>query len=80
LKNLRKLNLRNNQLTDLPPCVSNLHQLTELDLRDNRLTSFPVEAVSNLLHLQKLDLRWNAISSGTNWVPELESRGCIVYI
>jgi Leucine-rich repeat (LRR) protein len=72
--------LRGNHFTTLPNSISQLGQLTELDLRENQLTDVPFDTFGNLLHLRKLDLRWNALCSDVGWMHALAARGCIIYI
>ena len=41
LAHLQELHLRNNQLSELPPVVGSLRQLTVLDIRNNRFAALP---------------------------------------
>ncbi|MEA5476170.1 COR domain-containing protein, partial [Pseudanabaena galeata UHCC 0370] len=53
--------LRSNQITQIPDAISNLANLTQLDLSYNQITQIP-DAISNLAKLKYLDLRGNPIS------------------
>jgi Leucine-rich repeat (LRR) protein len=70
--------LRNNQLTALPDSLSELQNLTHLDLRNNRFLSLPA-SIGDLPNLQKLDLRWNKLRTVPDWIHRFEQRGCIVF-
>lgn len=59
-KNLRRLNLAINQLTDLPDEVGLLSQLQWLNLNDNLIRYLP-DTMSDLTHLVKLGLVQNQI-------------------
>lgn len=78
LRSLRELHLRNNRLSTLPESIGNLSELRQLDLRGNPLTSLP-DSVANLTRLEKLDLRWVSSLTYTDWMDDLEARGCLVY-
>ncbi len=58
--NLRKLNLSNNQLADLPPEIVHLQQLQELNLSNNRLEVLPPE-IGQLQQLRELNLANNPL-------------------
>ncbi|RZM82905.1 COR domain-containing protein [Leptolyngbya iicbica] len=57
-----KLDLRENQLSSLPPELGQLQNLSALDLRSNQLSSLPPE-LGQLQNLLTLDLRSNPLSS-----------------
>ncbi|MEH2125888.1 COR domain-containing protein [Nostoc sp.] len=57
-----ELDLRNNQLSSLPPEISQLSSLTTLSLNDNQLSSLPPE-ISQLSNLTTLYLENNQLSS-----------------
>ena len=59
-----ELDLRSNQLTNLPPEISKLTKLVSLDLRNNQLTSLPTEItkLTNLVHLD-LSVDWGSFFS-----------------
>ena len=59
-KDLRRLNLAINRLTEIPPELGLLDQLQWLNLNDNLLTRLP-DTMSNLIHLVKLGLVQNQI-------------------
>ena len=59
-KEIKTLNVNNNQLTVLPVEVGNLYNMQVLNLKDNQLTVLPVEVV-NLTHLVWLDVRSNPL-------------------
>jgi internalin A len=56
------LDLRNNQLTSLPPEIGQLSALTELWLNNNQLTSLPPE-IGDLKKLERLTLERNKLVS-----------------
>ena len=62
LKQLTKLNIRENQLTVLPDSIANLTNLTELSVWENQLTSLP-ESIGNLTNLTKLIVLYNQLTS-----------------
>ena len=57
LEKVTELDLRNNQLTEVPKGLENLTQLTELNLSDNKLTD--ITALKDLTQLKSLDLSDN---------------------
>ncbi|GAN09216.1 small GTP-binding protein [Mucor ambiguus] len=59
-KDLRRLNLAINRLTDVPPEIGLLSQLQWLNLNDNRITHLP-DTISSLTHLVKLGLVQNQL-------------------
>lgn len=59
-KDLRRLNLAINLLTDIPPEIGLLSQLQWLNLNDNLLTALP-STMADLIHLVKLGLVQNRI-------------------
>lgn len=61
LKNLRVLDLSNNDFTGVPAEVGQLSALTELNLSNNHLTGLPYE-LGNLKSLKTLNLSNNAYS------------------
>lgn len=61
LKNLKTLNLSNNNFTGVSAEVGRLQNLQVLDLSNNNLTGLPYE-LGNLRNLQTLDLRGNDYS------------------
>src|SRR3989344_2701861 len=71
LRNLRNLELGNNQLTSLPPQIRNLRNLLNLNLGSNRLTSLPPE-IGNLRNLQYLTLSSNQLTSLPPQIGNLE--------
>ncbi|MEH2096112.1 COR domain-containing protein, partial [Nostoc sp.] len=65
LTNLTQLDLRSNQITQIPEAIANLTNLTQLDLRSNQITQIP-EAIANLTNLTQLHLSSNQITQ----IPE----------
>ncbi len=61
LRNLRTLDLSNNNFTGVPAEVGQLSKLEVLDLSFNNLTGLPNE-IGNLSNLKSLDLRGNTYS------------------
>ncbi len=59
-KELTELDLRNNQLRELPPEIGQLTSLTELDLRNNQLSELPPE-IGQLTSLAELSLNNNQL-------------------
>ncbi len=56
-----ELSLRSNELSQLPPEIGQLNNLTTLNLRFNALSQLPPE-IGQLANLTHLDLRFNALS------------------
>jgi len=71
LKNLHKLNLRKNKISEVPLVLGSL-PLQSLDISDNKLTVFP-EALLNLNDLQRLWLQSNEIADLPAQIAQLES-------
>ncbi|MEH2263508.1 COR domain-containing protein, partial [Nostoc sp.] len=65
LTNLTQLDLRNNQITQIPEAIAKLTNLTQLDLRNNQITQIP-EAIAKLTNLTQLILSDNQITQ----IPE----------
>lgn len=65
LKNLTKLNMRNNCITEIPPMIKNLENLKELNISRNEIEKIPDELFL-MKSLQKLDMSLNVI----NRIPE----------
>lgn len=59
-KDLRRLNLAINHLTEIPPEIGLLSQLQWLNLNDNQITHLP-DTISSLTHLVKLGLVQNQL-------------------
>jgi len=78
LGNLRELYLRNNRLRELPSSLGKLKELRRIDLRGNPLKRLP-EEMRELRRLEKIGLRWVSTLEETDWLGELEARGCLVY-
>jgi Leucine-rich repeat (LRR) protein len=72
-----ELDLRNNQLIELPAALGNARRLSYLDLRGNKLRALPA-SLAALPNLEKLDLRWNKLMGEHPWLHDLERRGCRV--
>ena len=60
-KDIKKLNLSNNNLTQLPVEIGHLTQLTELNLSINKLIQLPVE-IGQLTQLTTLNLHCNKLT------------------
>ena len=75
---MRRLNLRNNAITELPETVGALGRLTHLDLRANPLKALPDE-LGALPALEKLDLRWCWLERLPVWVETLREQGVVVF-
>jgi hypothetical protein len=67
-----KLNLSNNQLTDLPAEIGQLHSLRSLDLSCNQLTNLPAE-IGQLHSLTKLFVSYNQLTSLPAEIGQLHS-------
>jgi internalin A len=67
-----QLDLSNNQLSSLPPEISQLSSLTRLYLSNNQLSSLPPE-ISQLSSLTRLDLHNNQLSSLPPEICQLSS-------
>lgn len=61
LKNLKTLDLSDNQLTGLPAELGQLSKLETLDVSNNKLTGLPLE-LGNLTRLRLLDVSGNSYS------------------
>lgn len=59
---LLRLDLRDNELKEIPEAITRLENLKFLDLRNNELTKLP-EAITKLEKLLSLDLRKNSINT-----------------
>lgn len=70
-KNLRVLNLENNQLTALPAEIGNLHRLESLFLKNNQLTALPPE-IGNLHKLSRLYLQKNRLTTLPSEIGNLQ--------
>ncbi|WGV28426.1 COR domain-containing protein [Halotia branconii] len=57
---LKQLNLRNNQITQIPKAIAKLTNLRQLNLRNNQITQIP-EAIAKLTNLRQLSLYNNQI-------------------
>lgn len=71
LKNLRRLNLANNQLLEISEVLGELRNLTHLDLSNNKIKYLPSK-VANLSKLESLFLDGNPFNS---LPPEIVARG-----
>lgn len=77
LRELRELELRENEFAEVPEGLRGLPLLRRLDLRANRIGELPFW-VPRLPSLEKLDLRWNDVEIPAGVGRELEARGCVV--
>lgn len=68
---LKSLDLGANLLTSFPPTMSNLNQLTFLNLGKNNISSLP--DLSNLTQLEYLFLDQNQLTSVPTWLSNLPS-------
>ena len=71
IKELKVLNLSNNNLTSLPKEIGNLKQLLQLFLYDNKLTSLPKE-IGDLNQLEVLNVRNNQLTSVPKEIGDLK--------
>ena len=69
-KDIKELNVCNNQLTQLPREIGQLTQLTNLDLYDNQLTQLPKE-IGNLTQLTYLYLSSNELTQLPSEIGQL---------
>jgi hypothetical protein len=69
---LEKLNLRYNQLSELPDSINRLQNLSELDLSDNSLSELP-DSITRLQNLSKLYLRNNQLSELPDSISRLQN-------
>lgn len=67
------LDLTGEGLTELPPEIGQLTQLTNLDVRGNQLTSLPSE-ISQLTNLKELSISWSSYTNPLTTLP-LKSDG-----
>lgn len=77
LRQLRELELRENEFTHVPEALRDLPLLRRVDLRANRLRELP-HWIAELPALEKLDLRWNDVHVPDELLRRLEGRGCVV--
>ncbi|MBT4594569.1 leucine-rich repeat domain-containing protein [bacterium] len=70
LLNLNRLDLNNNQLTEIPREIGKLIQLDHLSLHNNRLTLLPKE-IGQLTKLERLGLRNNQLTKLTREIGNL---------
>ncbi|RJP51705.1 MAG: hypothetical protein C4583_08075 [Anaerolineaceae bacterium] len=62
-----ELDLSNMELTELPPSLGQLTQLTSLNLSDNQLTALP-PSLGQLTQLRELDLSRNQLTILPEWI------------
>lgn len=67
---LRKVNLKGNSLSELPPTICRFNFLEDLDLEDNKFKEIQPEILS-LISLKRLNLRKNDLSSLPNDISKL---------
>jgi len=83
LLKLKELNLTGNSLKELAKEIVNLTNLTTLSLSINHFTELPNEII-NLTNLTELNLKYNSnlilTKEQKEWIKELETNGCNVYI
>ncbi len=65
MKKVKKIDLSHNQLTELPPGIDKLEELTELDLSHNQLAKLRPE-IFDTPKLEELNLSYNALK----WLTE----------
>jgi protein-tyrosine phosphatase len=70
LRNLRVLELGQNNLTGLPSGLRKLTNVTTLNIHDNKLTKVP-SSLSRLINLTDLDLSMNPVTSLPEFLPTL---------
>jgi Leucine-rich repeat (LRR) protein len=69
---LEKLNLRYNQLSELPDSINRLQNLSELDLSDNSLSELP-DSITRLQNLSRLDLSFNQLRELPDSITRLQN-------
>jgi Leucine-rich repeat (LRR) protein len=70
--------LRNTKIEYLPDAIAGLLRLRQIDLRGTPLKHLP-PALAALPLLEKVDLRWVDTLEPSDWLADLEARGCVVY-
>jgi Leucine-rich repeat (LRR) protein len=70
--NVCSLNLFGQQLTEIPPAVFTMKNLTYLDLADNNITTIPPD-IGNLTNLKWLYLNQNEITSIPDTINQLKN-------
>ena len=68
--NLERIDLNNNQLTELPQSIGNLTNLKWLTLSSNQLTELP-QSIGNLTNLEILLLGINKLTEPPNYIANL---------